>query len=105
MIKTIERTELRIAEEFEYIECDCCHKKFYKEDICERQEFLYIHQVGGYGSIFGDEAKIECDLCQHCIKELLGPYLRVGPNWIEQEFRQEEEKAGERGTNEKDGLY
>ena len=74
--------------EIKFKECDKCHKKFdinNVDDVCEMQEFLHFRNTGGYGSIFGDEAKIELDLCQHCTKEVLGQYLRVGPDWLEVE--------------------
>ena len=77
-----------VRERIKFRECDKCHKKFdadNTDDIYEIQEFLYFRNVGGYGSIFGDEAKIELDLCQHCVKELLGTYLRIGPDWLEEE--------------------
>jgi antitoxin CcdA len=60
------------------VECDVCHKSFDTEtDIFETQEFLYINFRGGYGSVFGDGNKVQCEICQHCLKELLGKYLRI----------------------------
>jgi hypothetical protein len=47
------------------------------EDGYEFQEFLFIRFRGGYGSVFGDGNDVECDICQHCLKELLGDYMRV----------------------------
>ena len=44
---------------------------------CEFHEFTSIEYEAGYGSIFGDRNKVEIDLCQRCMKELLGPWLRV----------------------------
>ncbi len=79
-------------------ECNKCHKKFdtnNADDIFEMQEFLHFRNTGGYGSIFGDGAEIELDLCQHCVKEVLGPYLRVGPDWLEieaEKWEKSEEK-------------
>jgi hypothetical protein len=65
------------------IECDVCHKTFNPEvDIFETQEFLYINVHGGYGSVFGDGNKIQCDICQNCLKELLGKYLRISEDNI-----------------------
>ena len=58
------------------IECDVCHKGFDPEvDIFETQEFLCIDFRGGYGSVFGDENKVQCDICQHCLKELIKDIL------------------------------
>lgn len=31
----------------------------------------------GYASLFGDGSKVEGDLCDHCLYELLGRYLRI----------------------------
>jgi len=63
------------------IECDICHKVFNCEedsdDVLEVQEFHHIEFRGGYGSIFGDESWVECDICQHCLKTALGQYLRI----------------------------
>jgi len=56
--------------------CDMCKKEYKASDIEEFDEFLHIRTTGGYGSIFEDGVTIECDLCQHCVKSLLGYYLR-----------------------------
>jgi hypothetical protein len=59
-------------------ECDKCHKVYDVDDDClEAQEFHHIRFTGGYASVFGDEATIECDLCQRCLKELIGDICRV----------------------------
>jgi len=83
MIKYTKKIEQQEVDELEYMECDCCHKKFYPgpEDLFEIQEFVHIRETGGYGSIFGDEAEIKGDFCQHCVKNLLGQYLRIGLDW------------------------
>ena len=54
--------------------CDVCQKEFKGSDA---QEMIHIDTVGGYMSIFGDGSKIELDICQHCLKEKLGKYIRV----------------------------
>lgn len=43
----------------------------------EWDERFTISFRGGYHSIFGDGNLIEGDFCQHCIKDLLGRYLRI----------------------------
>lgn len=48
------------------------------EDYFEAEEFLRVDFVGGYGSVFGDEARVRGDFCQYCVKELLGEWLKVG---------------------------
>jgi len=59
------------------ITCDVCGKAFLSNDIFETQEFVYIRQSCGYGSVFGDTNEIELDMCQYCFKELLGKYARI----------------------------
>lgn len=57
--------------------CDRCKRSVSRDgDVFEFQEFQFYFISGGYGSVFGDPANLECDLCQHCVKELIGPYLR-----------------------------
>jgi len=51
--------------------CDKCKKEFGPEDWIDWQETYSIRVGGGYGSVFGDGSQIECDLCQHCLKEIL----------------------------------
>lgn len=40
-------------------------------------EFTSIGYVAGYGSIFGDGSRVEIDLCQSCLRDALGAWLRV----------------------------
>jgi hypothetical protein len=56
--------------------CDKCKNEIPKNDSFEYQECYRISFQGGYGSIFGDSDEIECDLCQHCLMELIKPYYR-----------------------------
>lgn len=58
------------------VQCDVCKKEFEIENVFEVQEFYHIRFTGGYGSVFGDGSEIECDICQHCLKETIGPYCR-----------------------------
>lgn len=56
--------------------CDRCG--FYTEkDNSEFHEFLSIDRLAGFGSVFGDGNHLKLDLCQHCVKALLGPWLSV----------------------------
>lgn len=46
-------------------------------DSFEFNEYLSIDHACGYGSIIGDETRLQVDLCQHCVKELLLPFARL----------------------------
>lgn len=58
------------------LQCDRCNRQ---ADIGEPEffEFTSIDYKAGYGSVLGDGNQVEIDLCQHCLKETLGPWLRV----------------------------
>ena len=58
------------------VRCDRCTRKA-EDGESEFFEFTSIDYVAGYGSILGDQNQVEIDLCQHCLKETLGPWLRV----------------------------
>jgi hypothetical protein len=65
------------------IVCDMCGKEYSydmslgQSEYIEAYEFVHIHHVGGYSSIFGDgdlgdkEGIIDVDICQHCFKKLI----------------------------------
>lgn len=58
--------------------CDICKKEYsYDKDIMDIQEFVGINIRAGYGSIFGDDSTVEIDICQHCLDDKLGQYLRI----------------------------
>jgi len=57
----------------EAITCDVCGKT-YRDDYEEIQEFHYIDFYGGYNSVFGDSKRIMCDICQYCLKKMIGKY-------------------------------
>lgn len=60
------------------ITCDVCTKSFDMSiDIMEIQEFTQIDFIGGYDSVFGDGASVKCDICQECLKNILGKFLRI----------------------------
>lgn len=46
-------------------------------EIDEFQESITIHFRAGYGSVFGDGNVVHATLCQYCVKELLGQWLKV----------------------------
>lgn len=65
---------LRPSQEIISVKCDKCGKKYRYgniQDEMEIQEFLFIREVGGYGSVFGDCAEINFDICQRCLKEFI----------------------------------
>lgn len=73
----IKMKKVQVEKEYiDYIICDKCGRKLDPEDFLEFQERLSIRFCGGYGSIFGDLNEMSCDLCQYCVKELLGDYLK-----------------------------
>jgi hypothetical protein len=58
------------------LSCDKCGRDLL-EDKMEYQEAMFHDADCGYSSVFGDEATIKIDLCQHCIKELLGEWISI----------------------------
>jgi hypothetical protein len=54
--------------------CDKCKKEISKKDNLELQELHHIDFYAGYSSVFGDENRITCDLCQHCLYELISDF-------------------------------
>ena len=59
------------------IVCDRCGKEIDHHDFIEMNEMYCIRVTGGYGSVFGDMVDVECDLCQHCLYELIKDCYRV----------------------------
>ncbi|MCL0065920.1 hypothetical protein M1N79_03480 [Dehalococcoidia bacterium] len=66
----------KTTEEISSVKCDKCGKEYDVDDVFEVQEFHYISFWGGYGSIFGDGTKVECDICQHCLHEMISSFCR-----------------------------
>jgi len=58
----------------EKVKCDKCG---FETDGDDMEEFLFIDFTGGYNSVFGDMNKVECDICQNCLKALVGSYCRI----------------------------
>ncbi len=59
------------------LRCDRCGREANHHDL-EFHEFTCIAHQAGYASVFGDGNQVEIDLCQRCLQETLGPWLRVG---------------------------
>jgi hypothetical protein len=58
------------------ITCDRCQANCACGDA-GWSETQSIEFVAGYGSIFGDGNTVAIDLCQDCLKQTLGQWLRV----------------------------
>lgn len=67
-------TQVEPVKYLQAITCDRCKKVMYDE--FELQESLSLSFIGGYSSVFGDGANVEADLCQQCLKELIGGFCR-----------------------------
>lgn len=63
------------------ITCDCCGKSYKTKGInlLETQEFLSWEHSCGINSQFGDGNVLRLDLCQTCVDEVLGKYLKIEP--------------------------
>jgi len=82
--------------------CDRCGRRAERDDVdCEFHEFTSIYYRAGYGSIFGDGNNIELDLCQHCVKDTLGAWIRV----TDPLAGFSEEQHGGEFPNESDKLF
>lgn len=70
--------DVRPASFVKQIRCDRCDRLAEVGDAeLEFQEFFSINQQAGYASIFGDGNHVQVDLCQHCLKDVLGRWLRI----------------------------
>lgn len=72
-MKTFKPVPTEIVSE---ITCDCCQRCFTADDA-GWFEIQSIEFVAGYSSIFGDGNTVSIDLCQDCLKQNLGTWLRV----------------------------
>ena len=82
MLKTHTETVTEERQIVDALVCDICGREAELDDYVEYQEFVRIHFIGGYGSIFGDCVEHRCDMCQHCVKAVLGKHLKVvGGGW------------------------
>ena len=70
---------LKPVTEISAFTCDRCGKYVSINDCFEFQEAHHISFVGGYDSVFGDGVKVECDLCQTCLLDLIGGIFRIIP--------------------------
>lgn len=58
--------------------CDCCGREATIDGSdFEAQAFVSLNFVGGYNSIFGDGTQVCLDICQYCLNEKLGAWLKT----------------------------
>ncbi len=54
--------------------CSCCKE----EGDPENTDWLLIEKIGGYYSGYpGDFKRATCELCDDCVKKILGKYLKI----------------------------
>ena len=58
------------------IRCDRCAKEVERGKI-GFGEMPSIGLDAGYNSVFGEGNRVEVDLCEPCLRDTLGPWLRV----------------------------
>ena len=66
------KTEMVKRRVFDKLICDRCKQEVIGD--MELQETHSIRFTGGYSSVFGDGSDVSCDLCQQCIKKLIGDF-------------------------------
>jgi hypothetical protein len=70
--------EDRLVQEVAACKCDRCGRRMTPDDDpWEWYEKASLDWRGGFGSCFGDGAQVSVDLCQQCVRDTLGPWLRV----------------------------
>lgn len=69
----------RTVQELAACICDRCQRRLTSDEPGEWQERLSFDQSCGFDSVFGDDNTISLDLCQHCVREVLGQWLRITP--------------------------
>jgi len=70
VVSTVSRYEI------ESFTCDICSKTYAADNDVEMQELLDVSFIGGWGSVFGDGRGMRGVFCQHCVKDVLGKYLK-----------------------------
>ena len=77
-MKTFKRKSIQTVKS---VICDRCSREALSDNPdADFDEFTSIAYRGGYHSIFGDGCAVNIDMCQHCLKETLGAWLKVGKN-------------------------
>lgn len=72
------RVVCREIEEIEAVVCDVCGREFSDDgnECFEYHEMTRIGGAGGYGSVIGDGVEWSLDICQHCLVDKLGQWIR-----------------------------
>ncbi len=71
----------KVVCEFSACTCDRCGRRMSLDGPdCEWHEKVSLDWEGGFDSVFGDGAHVSIDLCQHCVRDVLGPWLHVDPD-------------------------
>ncbi|GAA0833691.1 hypothetical protein [Cupriavidus pauculus] len=68
----------RTIQELAACTCDRCKRRL-TPDNGEWQERLSFDHACGFDSLFGDGNTVSLDLCQRCVREVLGQWLRIIP--------------------------
>ncbi|MET2529923.1 hypothetical protein [Ralstonia pseudosolanacearum] len=69
----------RTIQEVAACTCDRCKRRLTPDEPGEWQERLSVEHSCGFDSVFGDGNTVSLDLCQHCVREVLGEWLRILP--------------------------
>ena len=57
--------------------CDRCGTQARHDEGDGLNNFLQLGFDSGWGSPLGDGTRVDIDLCHSCLKETLGPWLRL----------------------------
>ncbi len=57
--------------------CDRCAAQARHDEGDGLNNFLQLGFDAGWGSALGDGTRVDIDLCHSCLKETLGPWLRL----------------------------
>lgn len=57
--------------------CDRCGAEAHYDTDNGFNNFLQIGFDAGFGSAIGDGTRVDIDICHACLKETLGPWLRL----------------------------
>ena len=68
-------------EAIEKVICDRCGKDLTRNEV-RQGNYCSIRYVGGYGSIYPEDMdELAVELCEPCLKELVGDFARITKNF------------------------